>query len=148
MQTEAQTSQGWSRIRPDIRDRPWMARGHRTRAEVKDRGRWRSDKSVLRYEQRARLGQSFQQLPARLRLHLLQCEAKLAGLLLGRTRVEELLWEQTLECVHGASRASTWLISLGAKEGLAKPRLNSIERLLTFMSWTKGLIVIFASAVI
>ena len=72
-----------------------VARGHRDRAEVKDRGRWKSDKSVARYEQRARLGQSFQQLPPRAKSHLLACEAQLGGLLLGRTRVDELVWERT-----------------------------------------------------
>jgi len=72
-----------------------VARGSRTQPEVKDRGRWKSDKSVQRYEQRARLGQSFQQLPPRAKSHLSECEAKLGALLLGRIQADELVWERT-----------------------------------------------------
>ena len=71
-----------------------MARGHRDRVGIKDRGRWKNDKSVARYEQRARLGQSFQQLQPVLKSHLLACEENLGGLLCGRIQVGELIWEQ------------------------------------------------------
>ena len=71
-----------------------MARGHRDRVGIKDRGRWKNDKSVARYEQRARLGQSFQQLQPALKSHLLACEEKLGGLVCGRIQVAKLIWEQ------------------------------------------------------
>ena len=63
---------------------PYMARhngtsidaafGTRTRKEIKDRGRWKSDRSVLRYEQRARLHNSFHWLPAAYQAHALRCD--------------------------------------------------------------------------
>ena len=48
------------------------ALGTRTRKEIKDRGRWKSDRSVLRYEQRARLHKSFHRLPAAYQAHALK----------------------------------------------------------------------------
>ena len=71
-----------------------MARGPRDRVGIKDRGRWKNDKSVARYEQQARLGPSFQQFQPALKSHLLACEEKLGGLLCGRIQVAELIWEQ------------------------------------------------------
>jgi hypothetical protein len=61
-----------------------MARGNRNRQEIRDRGRWKSEKSVIRYEQRARLAQSCQRLPASLQAHLDRCEQHLGDVLLGR----------------------------------------------------------------
>ena len=46
----------------------------RTRKEIIDRGRWKSDRSVLRYEQRARLHKSFHRLPAAFQAYALRCE--------------------------------------------------------------------------
>ena len=59
------------------------ARGLRTRIEIKTRGRWSSDKSVLRYEKKARLMQSFNTLSDPLQLHAVACEGKLAALMAG-----------------------------------------------------------------
>ena len=67
------------------------ARGSRTRAERKDRGRWASDTSVIRYERTARLMESFNQLPARLQSHGLECERRLAALFYGQVAPAELL---------------------------------------------------------
>ena len=61
-----------------------MARGNRNRQEIRDRGRWKSEKSVIRYEQRARLAQTYQRLPASLQAHLDKCEQHLGDVLLGR----------------------------------------------------------------
>ena len=60
------------------------ARGNRSRGEIKDRGRWKNEKSVIRYEQRARLAQTYQRLPAHLRSHLDLCEKHLGDIVLGR----------------------------------------------------------------
>ena len=46
----------------------------RTRKEIKDRGRWQSDRSVLRYEQRTRLHKSCHRLPAAYQAYALKCE--------------------------------------------------------------------------
>ena len=69
-----------------------IAKGYRDRAGVKERGRWRDDRSVQRYEQRARLGQSFQQLGPALKAHALLCEERLGALLCGRLRPDDLPW--------------------------------------------------------
>ena len=61
-----------------------MARGHRNRQQIRERGRWKSEKSVIRYEQRARLGQSYQRLPAHIQTLLNRCERHLGDVLLGR----------------------------------------------------------------
>ncbi len=66
------------------------ARSLRTRREIKDRGRWASDRSVLRYEQRARLARSFNRLPAGLQAHALKCEQNLDAVVLGRISAEDL----------------------------------------------------------
>ena len=50
------------------------AHGIRTRKEIKDRGRWKSERSVLGYEQRARLHKSFHWLPAACQVYVLRCE--------------------------------------------------------------------------
>ena len=44
----------------------------------------KSEKSVIRYEQRARLAQTYQRLPASLQAHLDRCEQHLGDVLLGR----------------------------------------------------------------
>ena len=72
-----------------------IARGHRDRAGVKERGRWKDDRSVQRYEQRARLGQSFQQLSPALKAHVLLCEERLGALLCGRLQPDDLTWPGT-----------------------------------------------------
>ena len=72
-----------------------IAKGFRDRAGVKERGRWKDDRSVQRYEQRARLGQSFQQLSPALKAHVLLCEERLGALLCGRLRPEDLIWPGT-----------------------------------------------------
>ena len=64
------------------------AMGLRNRSEIKARGRWSADKSVLRYEQRARLTQSFNKLPVALQSYLTECEEKLGDLLCGKLSVE------------------------------------------------------------
>ena len=60
------------------------ARGNRSRGEIKDRGRWKSENSVIRYEQRARLAQSYQRLPAAVQSHADLCEKHLGDIVLGR----------------------------------------------------------------
>ena len=50
------------------------ALGTRTLKEIKGRGRWKSDRSVLRYEQRQRPHKSFHHLPAAYQAHALKCD--------------------------------------------------------------------------
>lgn len=66
------------------------AMGFRSRAELKARGRWQSDRSVLRYESKARLAESLDVLRAPLRRHLDECVCRLEGLLLGHTAARSL----------------------------------------------------------
>ena len=72
-----------------------IAKGYRDRPGVKERGRWRDDRSVQRYEQRARLGQSFQQMAPALKAHALLCEERLGALLCGRLQPDDLIWPGT-----------------------------------------------------
>ena len=64
------------------------ARNLRDRASIKARGRWTADKSVLRYEQRARLVASFNKLPHSLQDYSKECEQKLPDLFLGKLLVD------------------------------------------------------------
>ena len=57
------------------------SRGLRTRAEIKARGRWALEKSVTRYEKRARLLQSFNRLGPGMQAYLLECERRLGDML-------------------------------------------------------------------
>ena len=79
---------------------PYMARhsgssidaalGTRTRKEIQDRGWWKSDRSVLRYEQRARLHKSFHRLPAAYQAYALRCENVLHKVISGSTPITGL----------------------------------------------------------
>ena len=60
------------------------AKGLRTRTEIKNRGRWASERSVTRYEQRARLVRSYNLLTAAQQARADYCEAHLGDMLLGR----------------------------------------------------------------
>ena len=59
-----------------------VSRGLRTRQEVKERGRWKSEKSVQRYEQRARLSLSFSRLSVDLQTKCKACADALGDVLL------------------------------------------------------------------
>ncbi len=67
----------------------------RTRQERKDQGRWASEKSVLRYEKRARLVASFNKMPAEWQVHARECERRLEGLLLLGGSPEDLMLPAT-----------------------------------------------------
>ena len=69
------------------------SRNHRSLLEVQKRGRWRSYKSVARYEKSARLGANFQRLPVQLQYHCLVCERQLGEVLLGRAEA----WPKRLD---------------------------------------------------
>lgn len=60
------------------------SRNSRSLLEVQKRGRWRSHKSVARYEKSARLAATFQTLPPPLQHHCLLAEKQLADVMLGR----------------------------------------------------------------
>ena len=60
------------------------------RLELKNRGRWSSDKSVARYESKARLAESLDTLPAHSRRHPQQCGPRVGELLLGRVEARSL----------------------------------------------------------
>ena len=62
----------------------------RTRKEIKDQGRWKSDCSVLRYEQRARLHKSFHRLPAAYQVYVLKCENVLHKVISGSTPINSV----------------------------------------------------------
>ena len=68
------------------------AKNLRDRAEIKARGRWVAEKSVSRYEQRARLVMGYNRLPPLLQSHLRDCERQLPDLLLGNISAEALPW--------------------------------------------------------
>jgi hypothetical protein len=62
-----------------------LARRLRSLAEVKKRGRWRSDASVARYAKGGRLGEQVQRLPARMVRHCQRCADGLHEILSGRS---------------------------------------------------------------
>ena len=66
------------------------ALGYRNRSELKARGRWQSDRSVVRYESKARLAESLDVLRPPLRQHLDQCMCRLEDLLLGHVAARTL----------------------------------------------------------
>ena len=57
----------------------------RTRKEIKDGDRWKSDRSALRYERRALFHKSFHRLPATCRAYALKCENALHKVISGST---------------------------------------------------------------
>lgn len=63
-----------------------MARHQRTLGEIQKRGRWKSFKSVTRYEKAARLAANFAELPVNLQRHCLECESQLGDVMQGRTK--------------------------------------------------------------
>ena len=67
-----------------------LARGYRTRAEVKHTGRWSSESSVNRYAQRARLGVYFAKLPATVQSFLTAAERNVENIACGRMSPTEL----------------------------------------------------------
>lgn len=66
------------------------ARLARPLAEVKKRGRWKSDRSVMRYEKAARLAFTSQSYSAEQRRVFAVCDARLAGTLLGASRAAKV----------------------------------------------------------
>ena len=54
--------------------------------EVQKRGRWKSHKSLARYEKSARLAANFQQLPLPVQQHCLLAESLLEDVMCGRAR--------------------------------------------------------------
>ena len=58
----------------------------RSLLEVQKRGRWKSFKSVSRYEKSARLAANFGMLPLALQRHCLEAESQLGDVMLGRRR--------------------------------------------------------------
>ena len=60
------------------------ALGTRTRKELKDRGRWKDDRSLRRYEQRARLMKSFNAASPSHRALLQTCERLFDEMFMGR----------------------------------------------------------------
>ena len=60
------------------------ARHLRTRAEIRARGRWASEKSVARYERPARLAESFQELSMGVQEFCQRAEEHFSALIVGR----------------------------------------------------------------
>lgn len=60
------------------------ALGLRSRVEIKARGRWKSDRSVARYESKARIAESVDALPKAMLYHLQACHRHLEELLCQR----------------------------------------------------------------
>ena len=56
----------------------------RTLDECRKRGRWRSHRSLVRYEKAARVAQYWNDLPAAMRAHCEDCDARLEAVVLGR----------------------------------------------------------------
>ena len=59
-----------------------MASKRRTLAEIKKRGGWKSDRSVVRYEKGARLSSTWMRHPAWVRAHAERCEEKFLEIVL------------------------------------------------------------------
>ncbi|CAK0907840.1 unnamed protein product [Prorocentrum cordatum] len=57
---------------------------YRARAEIKSRGRWKADKSVLRYDSKAKIVESVDKLTGSLASHVRRCELQLGALLCGQ----------------------------------------------------------------
>ena len=76
------------------------ARGLRTRKQIMDRGRWRSQSSLLRYEKHARLAGSLASLEPVWRVYFEQAAELLEGLLCGRLGADAL----QLPVTHGSRR--------------------------------------------
>ena len=60
------------------------AEGRRSLPEVKKRGCWKSDRSVLRYEKAGRLATSARQISPAVQAYLVECERMIAEIMLGR----------------------------------------------------------------
>ena len=58
----------------------------RTLDEIMKRGRWRSFRSLTRYERHASVSLEFNKLDRRIRDHCVTCEAQLEAVFLGRAR--------------------------------------------------------------
>ena len=67
-----------------------LCMGYRTIAEVKNRGRWASDKSMLRYNKAAKLAQSLKQFDAKQLAFIRAAQSRLEALFLGRAKAEDL----------------------------------------------------------
>jgi len=66
------------------------SRNSRSLLEVQKRGRWKSHKSVARYEKSGRLAANFQMLPVVLQQHCLAAESHLVEVMLGQARAPKL----------------------------------------------------------
>ena len=66
------------------------ALGHRSRLEIKARGRWSSDRSIIRYESKARVVESLDQIPKPMIAYMKECECRLGDLLCGRVSARSL----------------------------------------------------------
>ena len=64
--------------------------GHRSIREVQSRGRWASEKSMLRYNKSAKLAQSMKQFDSRQLDYFRMAESRLEALFFGRARAEDL----------------------------------------------------------
>ena len=60
------------------------SRGWRSQDEVQKRGRWKSHRSLTRYEKHARLGHTMLSYTAEQQAHSIDCEAHIADIVLGR----------------------------------------------------------------
>ena len=67
------------------------AQRHRSILEVKQRGRWRADASLIRYEKSARLARALSRLTPAVQARLHQCALALEGLFFGRAAVGSIL---------------------------------------------------------
>ena len=64
--------------------------GYRSIAEAKNRGRWASEKSMLRYNKSAKLAQVLKQFDARQLDYFRACESRLEALFFGQAKAEDL----------------------------------------------------------
>ena len=92
------------------------ARHLRTRAEIRARGRWASEKSVARYERPARLAESFQELPTGVQEFCQRAEEHFSALIVWR--VTPGLLATPARCAGGPT-SRTYSAGLA---GSARPR--------------------------
>ena len=103
------------------------SRNSRSLLEVQKRGRWKSHKSVARYEKSGRLAANFQMLPVVLQQHCLAAESHLVEVMLGQGRAPKLpslpkAWKVNMLLTCFQVRVA-WLIS--ADSWVMRPKNGS-----------------------
>ncbi|CAK0903019.1 unnamed protein product [Prorocentrum cordatum] len=104
-----------------------IARRYRTVSEARRRGQWASVKSAQRCAKGARLGQSWELLPASLRRLLEACEGALEDILLGRPHGVALPWRGTSEVAASSTSTQAPEVTRGQRSSRVATLTRTIE---------------------